>query len=79
MCVIATYCSAVLLLLLSMQAHTQAMGNQPLREPQTGEATFTVFVEGRPVGKQQVTLTSTDEGWRIASREYQYTFLKENN
>ena len=67
MCTITTYCSAVLLLLLSMQAHTLAMENQPIREPQPGEATFTVFVEGRPVGKQQVILTSTDEGWRISS------------
>lgn len=65
--IIATYCSAVLLLLLSMQSHTQAIENQPTREPQRGEATFTVFAEGRPIGKQQVTLTSTDEGWRITS------------
>ena len=50
-----------------MQSHTQAIENQPTREPQRGEATFTVFAEGRPIGKQQVTLTSTDEGWRITS------------
>ena len=50
-----------------MQSHTQAIENQPTREPQPGEATFTVFAEGRPIGKQQVTLTSTDEGWRITS------------
>lgn len=65
--IIATYCSAVLLLLLSMQSHTQAIENQPTRKPQPGEATFTVFAEGRPIGKQQVILTSTDEGWRITS------------
>ena len=50
-----------------MQSHTQAIENQPTRKPQPGEATFTVFVEGRLIGKQQVILTNTNEGWRITS------------
>ena len=66
--IIATHCNVVLLLLLlSMQSHTQAIENQPTRKPQPGEATFTVFVEGRLIGKQQVILTNTNEGWRITS------------
>ncbi len=33
----------------------------------------------RAIVEYHDTFRQTDEGWRIASREYQYTFLKENN
>ncbi len=63
----AFHCSFVLLLSLATVSPARAGGNQASLAPEPGEATFTVFVGGRQVGRQQVVLTRTNQGWTIAS------------
>jgi len=53
------HCSVALL------AATIAWPGVALAQPEPGAATLLVFVQGRPVGQERVTLTRTGGGWRI--------------
>ena len=57
------YCSVALLAALVV---LELQAQQPVT-PATGEATFLVFLGGREVGREQVSLSRTASGWTITS------------
>ena len=58
------YCTAALVLLLAGPAARQAFAQV---EPVPGEATFTIFVRGTDVGREQVNLTRSGSQWIITA------------
>ena len=62
---VKTYCIAACLAALSIAIGGAAPAQQPTPAP--GEATFSVFVGGREIGREIVNLSRTGTGWIIAA------------
>ncbi len=62
------HCTAALLAALALPCVSHAEAQQaPAATPAVGEATYVVFLDGREVGREQVSLSRTASGWTIAS------------
>jgi uncharacterized protein len=62
------YCSAGLIAVLFLASGSGPAGAQQAPAgPEPGEATYIVFMSGREVGREQVSVAKTSAGWRISS------------
>jgi pimeloyl-ACP methyl ester carboxylesterase len=61
------HCTALIVALTATMAGAPAAAQQAAVAPATGEAAFTVFVGGRPVGREHVTVSRGSSGWIITS------------
>jgi pimeloyl-ACP methyl ester carboxylesterase len=64
-CTVAVVAAVAVIGLLGVSP--AAAQQTPVAAPTTGEATFTVFISGREVGREQVTLSRSASGWTITS------------
>ena len=61
------YCTVAAVAALGLLGVSAAEAQQATATPAVGEATYSVFVNGREVGREQVTLSRTASGWTITS------------
>ena len=61
------HCTAALLAALAVSFGPAEARQAPAPAPAAGEATFLVFLGGREVGREQVSLSRTGAGWTITS------------